>query len=52
MTKCKTVPQVFIGGQFYGGFDDIDAIHKKGGLLKILKDNHITYDAEAIETTL
>jgi len=32
----KTIPQIFIDGQHYGGFDDIDALNKSGELDKIL----------------
>ena len=32
----KTVPQVFINGKGYGGFDDINALHKEGKLTELL----------------
>ena len=31
-TGCQTVPQVFIGDEFIGGFDDLNAIKSAGEL--------------------
>lgn len=31
-TGCQTVPQVFIGGEFIGGFDDLNALKASGEL--------------------
>ena len=31
-TGWKTVPQIFINGEFVGGFDDINALDKDGKL--------------------
>lgn len=31
-TGCQTVPQVFIGDEFVGGFDDLNAIKTAGEL--------------------
>ena len=31
-TDVHTVPQVFLNGRYLGGFDDIIALYKKGGL--------------------
>jgi glutaredoxin 3 len=33
----KTVPQIFIGSTHVGGFDDLSALDKKGGLDPLLK---------------
>lgn len=32
----KTVPQIFIGGKHYGGFDDINKLNQEGKLDDIL----------------
>lgn len=32
----KTVPQIFIDDQHIGGFDDLDALNKQGGLDPLL----------------
>jgi len=34
----RTVPQIFIGSQHIGGFDDLAALDGKGGLLPLLQD--------------
>lgn len=36
-TGSMTVPQIFIDGTFYGGCDDIMALHKTGELKEFLK---------------
>ena len=33
----QTVPAIFIGEELVGGFDDLNALHQKGGLLSKLK---------------
>ena len=33
-----TVPQIWIGGRHVGGFDDIDALHRRGMLLPLLDE--------------
>ena len=37
MTGARTVPRVFIEGQFVGGADQVAAIHKNGELATLLK---------------
>ena len=37
VTGQKTVPQIFAGGKPLGGFSDIDALDKAGGLDPILR---------------
>lgn len=37
-TKYKTMPQVFIGDQFYGGYQDIAALDKSGQLKNIVEE--------------
>jgi glutaredoxin 3 len=32
----KTVPQIFINGQHVGGFDDLSALDRQGGLVPLL----------------
>ncbi|MEY2682488.1 MAG: glutaredoxin 3 [Betaproteobacteria bacterium] len=37
-TGRKTVPQIFIGDRHVGGFDDLAALDREGGLLPLLAD--------------
>ena len=32
-TKMRTVPQIFIGEELIGGFDELNAMHKAGQLI-------------------
>ena len=34
-----TVPQIWIGSRHVGGFDDIDALHRRGLLLPLLDES-------------
>ena len=34
----RTVPQIFIGTTHVGGFDDLSALDRAGGLLPLLQD--------------
>jgi glutaredoxin 3 len=36
-TQRRTVPQIFIGEQYVGGFDDLTALDKVGGLDPLLQ---------------
>jgi glutaredoxin 3 len=36
-TQRRTVPQIYIGEQYVGGFDDLAALDKAGGLDPLLK---------------
>ncbi|HTJ93106.1 MAG TPA: glutaredoxin 3 [Pararobbsia sp.] len=36
-TGRRTVPQVFIGEQHVGGFDDLSALDRRGGLVPLLQ---------------
>lgn len=38
-TGRRTVPQIYIGNTHVGGFDDINALDKAGGLLPLLDGN-------------
>jgi glutaredoxin 3 len=35
-TNRRTVPQIFIGGTYVGGFDDLSALDHAGGLMSLL----------------
>lgn len=35
-TGRRTVPQIFIGGRHVGGFDDLAALDREGGLVPLL----------------
>ena len=35
-TQRRTVPQIFIGDEHVGGFDDLSALHQKGSLTVLL----------------
>ena len=37
-TGARTVPRVFIGGEFFGGSDDVVTAHENGTLAKRLKE--------------
>ncbi|OSX72724.1 hypothetical protein BU14_0408s0001 [Porphyra umbilicalis] len=37
-TGVRTVPQVFVGGAFIGGGDDVVGLHRKGTLAKMIAD--------------
>ena len=43
------MPQVFMGGEFIGGFDDIDALHKSNKLSELLKKHEIDHDDHGIK---
>lgn len=38
LTGRRTVPQIFIGDTHVGGFDDLNALNRKGGLDPLLND--------------
>jgi glutaredoxin 3 len=38
-TKRRTVPQIYIGDVHVGGFDDLSALDRAGGLDPLLKGN-------------
>ena len=38
LTKRRTVPQIFIGEQHIGGYDDLAALDKRGGLDPLLAE--------------
>lgn len=38
LTGRRTVPQVFVGETHVGGFDDLAALDRAGGLLPLLHD--------------
>ncbi len=37
-TRRRTVPQIFIGERHVGGFDDLAALDREGGLTPLLQD--------------
>ena len=37
-TGRRTVPQIFIGDRHIGGFDDLSALDRAGGLAPLLQD--------------
>jgi glutaredoxin 3 len=37
-TQRRTVPQIFIGDTYVGGFDDLSALDRAGGLTPLLQD--------------
>jgi len=43
-TGCKTIPQIFIGGEFIGGCTDLFDAYKKGALQKRLNENNVSFD--------
>jgi cysteine synthase A len=45
-TGSKTIPQIFIGGQFIGGAIDLFEIQKQGELAELLEKNGIEYNRD------
>jgi len=43
-TGCKTIPQIFVGGEFIGGCTDLFDAFNAGTLQKRLKDLHVDFD--------
>lgn len=35
-SQCLTVPQLFVHGQYVGGYDEVYALHVKGELNRVL----------------
>ena len=33
-TGWRTVPMIYLDGRFVGGFDDLSALHRRGGLVR------------------
>ena len=46
-TDCKTIPQIFVAGEFIGGCTDLFDEFKNGTLQKRLKDNNIAFNEKA-----
>lgn len=42
LTKCKTVPQLFIGGKFIGGYKEFSTLCGTGKIISILEQYGIT----------
>ncbi|HMM71752.1 MAG TPA: glutaredoxin 3 [Rhodocyclaceae bacterium] len=40
LTGRRTVPQIFIGAQHIGGYDDLAALDRAGGLVPLLQAAH------------
>ena len=45
-TGIKTIPQIFVGGEFVGGCTELFDAHNEGRLKTLLKDNSVKYDME------
>lgn len=43
-TGMRTVPQIFVGETSVGGYQDMTALHKQGGLVPLLEQNGISHD--------
>ena len=43
-TGFKTIPQIFVGGEFIGGCTDVFDAHREGRLQELLKANNVVYD--------
>ena len=48
-TNFETVPQVFIGGQFVGGYDDVNEKQINGELKDLLANYKVEHNPEAVE---
>ncbi|MBB5021788.1 glutaredoxin domain-containing protein [Desulfurispira natronophila] len=40
-TGMNTVPQVLVGDDCLGGFSEIDALHREGKLLPLIRDEQV-----------
>ena len=45
-TSAKTIPQIFIGGQYIGGATDLFDACKDGSMQKLLEQNTVNYNKE------
>jgi cysteine synthase A len=45
-TSAKTIPQIFIGGQYIGGATDLFDACKDGSMQKLLEENTVNYNKE------
>ncbi|MEQ8355548.1 MAG: pyridoxal-phosphate dependent enzyme [Kiloniellaceae bacterium] len=45
-TGCRTIPQIFIGGEFIGGCTETFDAYNRGELQKLLTASGVAYDAE------
>jgi len=43
-TTCRTIPQIFVGGEFIGGCTELFDAYKEGRLQKLLEANGVSYD--------
>ena len=43
-TDFKTIPQIFVGGEFMGGSTDLFDAHREGRLQKLLKSNNVAFN--------
>jgi len=48
-TGSKTIPQIFIGGEFIGGCTEAFDAFRAGGLQAMLKDNDVSFN-EGVDT--
>lgn len=48
-TNFKTIPQIFIGGEFVGGATDVFDAYKEGKLQRLLKDNNVAFNQDSVE---
>lgn len=46
MTGCKTIPQIFIGGEFIGGCTETFDAFKSGKLQALLSEHTVAYDKQ------
>ena len=42
-TGQRTVPQIFVGDTSVGGYSDLTALHRKGGLQPLLEENSVPH---------
>ena len=48
----KTLPQIFMKGEYYGGSDDIRQLHEKGGLESVFQQKNISTNLDSAEPNL
>lgn len=48
----KTLPQIFMNGEYYGGSDDIRELHENGDLKSVFRNNNIPTNPDKTRSSL
>ncbi|SPQ96225.1 Glutaredoxin domain-containing protein [Plasmodiophora brassicae] len=44
ISGCQTTPQLFVGGQFVGGSDDVHRLHAEGKFLPLIEERRSSWN--------